>query len=60
LAELKQVRVLDPHLTKVSDAGLKELLRLKNLELVIVAATGVTAVGAAEIQRALPNCRVRR
>ncbi len=70
LKGLKNLRYLSIKYTKVSDAGLKHLKELKNLKALIVhtsanvptprglSETPVTAAGAAELQRTLPNCRI--
>jgi hypothetical protein len=44
--------------TQVTDAGLKLLVALKQLESLDLRNTMVTDAGVAELQRALPNCRI--
>ena len=44
--------------TRVSDAGLTHLRELTGLRYLNVAQTNVSALGAAELRRALPNCQV--
>lgn len=46
--------------TRVTDAGLKHLARLKNLARLDLSDTLTTLFGAAEIQQALPNCKITR
>jgi hypothetical protein len=45
---------------KITDAGLKELAALKNLRLLTLQYTEVTDAGVAELQKALPNCKIER
>jgi hypothetical protein len=42
----------------VSDAGLKDLAGLSNLEQLNVTGTQVTADGIAALQKALPKCKI--
>jgi internalin A len=44
----------------VTDAGLKELSGLKSLQSVVLFGTKVTDAGVAELQKALPACRISR
>ena len=44
--------------TGVTDAGLVHLKDLKQLGYLNLGETGVTATGVAELQKALPNCRI--
>ena len=46
--------------TKVTDAGLKELKDLKQLTSLNLYATKVTADGVADLQKALPGCKINR
>ena len=46
--------------TGVTDAGLKELVVLKELWGLSVTGTRVTAAGAAELHKALPKCQIDR
>jgi len=46
--------------TGVTDAGLKELAGLKNLHSVYLSGTQATDAGIAELQKALPACRISR
>ena len=46
--------------TKVTDAGLKELKDLKQLTSLNLAETKVTADGVADLQKALPGCKITR
>jgi hypothetical protein len=63
---LKQLAVHNKQLTELSlvecpitDDGLAELAQLKQLRLLAVDRTGVTAAGIARLQRALPECEIR-
>ena len=44
----------------VTDAGLKELKELKQLTTLNLGHTGVTAAGVADLQKALPGCKITR
>ncbi len=59
LAKLTSLEVLGLWVTDITDAGLKYLENLKNLDSVLVGYSGVTAEGAAELNAKLPNCRVQ-
>jgi internalin A len=61
LTALKGLTVLQLGDTKVTDAGLKELATLKDLKLVdLILTASVTDTGVAELQKALPKCKIRR
>jgi len=45
---------------KVTDAGLKELQNLKNLDSLFLVDTKVTDEGVKELQEALPKCEIIR
>ena len=61
LAGLKTLQSLGLVQTKVTDAGLKELAGLKSLQtLRLIATARVTDAGVAELQKALPKCKVLR
>jgi len=57
LTGLKKLWLQD---TVVSDAGLKHLKTLVNLETLMLQQTGVTDEGVEELQQALPNCKIAR
>lgn len=59
LADLTELRQLDLYSTQISDDGLEHLRGLKNLTDLNVRDTNVTIQGAASLQRALPNCKIR-
>jgi hypothetical protein len=42
----------------ITDAGLKELTKLKQLVLLGLVDTKVTKAGMAELRKALPKCRI--
>jgi hypothetical protein len=44
----------------VTDAGLKGLAELKGLQWLGLVGTQVTDAGVAELQKALPGCKIRR
>ena len=44
--------------TKITDSGLKELAKMKQLEMLGLCATKVTDAGVAELQKALPKCSI--
>jgi serine/threonine protein kinase/Leucine-rich repeat (LRR) protein len=58
LAELKQLKRLSLAGSGLSDAGIKHLASLSNLESLDLRRTKATAAGIAELQRALPNCKI--
>jgi hypothetical protein len=51
---------LDLHNTKVTDAGLKELVALVNLSELTLWDTKVTDEGAQALRSALPKCHIHR
>ena len=54
-----QLKVLSLQGTKVTDAGLKHLTALTGLETLNLGKTQVTPGGVAQLQKALPKCKVR-
>jgi hypothetical protein len=61
LAGLKGLETLDLSYTQVTDGGLKELAGLKGLKtLALFNCKGVTDAGVAELQKALPDCKITR
>jgi internalin A len=44
--------------TKITDAGLKELAALRNLQRLKLASRDVTDAGVEELRKALPNCDI--
>ncbi|MBI3465845.1 MAG: hypothetical protein HY000_22740 [Planctomycetes bacterium] len=58
LAELKQVKRLSLAGSGLSDAGIKHLAGLTNLESLDLRRTKASAAGIAELQHALPNCQI--
>jgi Leucine-rich repeat (LRR) protein len=56
----QDVLFLDLAKTPVTDAGLKELTELKNLQKLFLSDTQVTDAGVAELKKALPDCKVQR
>ena len=59
LKHLKQLTTLDLYGT-VTGAGLQELKDLKQLTTLLLAGTKVTAEGVADLQKALPGCKITR
>jgi hypothetical protein len=57
---LGSLQTLDLKFTKVTDAGLKHLTALKSLRSLDVRNTDATKTGVAELQKALPDCRILR
>lgn len=60
LASLKNLSFLNLDNSQVTDAGLVHLAGLKSLKHLNVDRTQVTDAGVAELQKSLPNCRIRR
>jgi hypothetical protein len=58
LSGLASLESLQLRQTSISDEGLKHLHPLKNLKTVLLPDARITEVGRAELQRALPNCRI--
>jgi|SRR5579883_2826069 len=54
----KPITVVNLIGTKVTDAGLKELATLKNLNTFYLGETQATDAGLKELQQALPKCRI--
>ena len=55
--EVVEVRLVGP---KITDAGLVHLKGLTGLQVLFLMNTKVTDAGVADLQKALPNCRVRK
>jgi hypothetical protein len=60
VADLKDLQELDLTGTKVTDAGLKVLAGIKSLRQVGLSDTAVTDAGVADLQKALPDCKIDR
>jgi len=60
LRSMRRLKALDLGQTRVTDAGLKWLKALTHLEHLVLKDTLVTAAGIAELQAALPNCKISR
>jgi Leucine-rich repeat (LRR) protein len=58
LAGLKRLERLSLSGSGLTDAGLKHLYGLTNLKGLDLTGTGVTAAGVADLQKALPGCRI--
>ncbi len=59
VAKLRQLTLLDLTGTQITDAGLKEVAKLQKLkELDLTNAKTVTKEGVAELQKALPKCKI--
>lgn len=58
LADLPNLKHLDLSFTKVSNQGLESLCDFSKLETINLVQTKVTAQGIAELQKALPNCKI--
>ena len=57
-AYLAQVWRLSLRSTEITDAGLKELAKFKQLKGLVLDGTKITVENAAELQKALPKCRI--
>lgn len=60
LPAMKRVKTLMLNETSVTDAGLAHLSGLTNLRGLDLRGTRVTEEGVAQLQRALPNCKIER
>ena len=58
LAELKQVKRLSLAGSGLTDAGIKHLAGLPKLEWLDLRKTKASAAGVAELQKALPKCKI--
>ena len=58
LAMLHNLRVLSLIDTQITDAGLKDLAKLQKLRGLELQGTKATAEAAAELSKALPNCKI--
>ncbi|WP_298866587.1 LamG-like jellyroll fold domain-containing protein [uncultured Gimesia sp.] len=58
LKDLKNLQDLGLDLTPISDAGLKHLHSMTNLVTLKLSGTKVTLQGIANLQKALPNCKI--
>ncbi len=58
LAELKQLKRLSLAGSGLGDDGIKHLAGLPNLEWLDLRRTKASAAGVAELQKALPNCKI--
>ena len=54
----ERVRQLDLSNTQITDAGLKEVAKMKQLIVLILDDTTVTKAGVAQLQKALPKCKI--
>jgi len=60
LKGLANLETLSLQLTKITDAGLVHLKGLTGLQVLYVSNTKVTDAGVAELQKTLPDCRIRK
>lgn len=60
LKELPELRYLSLGITRITDKGLKQIKQLPKLQSLDLVATDVTKEGIAELQAALPNCKIQR
>ena len=60
LTGLKSLQQLDLSETAVTDAGLKALAAFKELRLLRLSFTKTTDAGVADLQKALPDCKIVR
>jgi Leucine-rich repeat (LRR) protein len=59
LKGLTQLQTLELTVTKVTDAGLKRLKGLTQLQTLELSNTKVTNAGVEDLEKALPNCKIR-
>jgi|GEM_PF-2812240 len=59
VAEMTQLESLNLNGLTITDAGFRKLHSLRNLKLLSIYVTDVTAKGVAEFQAAVPGCEVR-
>ena len=57
-ADLAKVTRLGLWSTKITDEGLKEVVKLQKLDTLRLYGTQITDVGLAELKKALPNCEI--
>ena len=60
-ADLEKVTQLHLYLTpitKITDASLKEVAKLQQLKALVLTGNQITAAGVAELQKALPKCKI--
>ena len=55
---LEKIKYLNLKYSKITDAGLKEVAKLQNLREFSWTRTKATAEAAAELSKALPNCKI--
>jgi hypothetical protein len=60
IGQLPRLKFLDLRDNRISDRGLQSLRSLRALEKLGLDRTDVTAGGIAELERALPNCKITR
>lgn len=58
LSSLSKLRMLALQKTALTDQGMKHLATVRSLQTLHVGGTKVTADGIAELQKALPNCKI--
>jgi len=57
---LTSLQTLNLYGTKVTDAGLEHLKGFTNLETLSLYGTQITSAGVADLQKALPNCKITK
>ena len=60
LEGLTELQTLDLWGTKITDAGLIHLKRLSQLDTLWLSQQNITDAGVADLQKALPNCKIER
>ena len=60
LKEMVDLKTLDISNTPITDAGLPHLKDLTNLTYLNLIETQITDSGVAELQKALPNCKIHK
>ena len=59
-ADLARIDGLYLQITKITDAGLKEIAKLQKLSTLYLSDTKITDAGVAELKKALPKCEIYR
>jgi len=55
---MQQLKLLGLSGTKITDAGLKEVAKMRRLEELYLITNQITKAGVAKLKKALPNCAI--
>ena len=58
IAEIQSLLVLDIRETEISDQSIPQIIKLRNLEHLIVRGSNLTPAGLEAIREALPDCMI--